>query len=192
MPKTAIGTYRLPEAKRRNQYTKRPAAPGMKVCCRCEIEKPIAEYTKNRAKPDGLDARCKECKKEVREIRREYNSAYGKKWREENRGYVEMYRKCYSDTHRLEENARLRVQAAKRRKILAENFIEEVDYNKILERDNYMCHICNKPVEPQDVHFDHVVPLSKGGAHSMENVKVAHSACNLRKGNKVTPSLKGA
>lgn len=33
--------------------------------------------------------------------------------------------------------------------------------------------------------IDHIVPLSKGGAHSMENLTVACRPCNSRKGTKV-------
>jgi 5-methylcytosine-specific restriction endonuclease McrA len=59
--------------------------------------------------------------------------------------------------------------------------VEPVDYAAVLARDGYVCHICRQDVPPDDVEFDHVMPLSKGGAHSMENVKVSHRRCNRRK-----------
>lgn len=31
---------------------------------------------------------------------------------------------------------------------------------------------------------DHVIPLSKGGTHTWDNVKLAHKRCNSKKGNK--------
>jgi len=34
----------------------------------------------------------------------------------------------------------------------------------------------------EDLHFDHVVPLSKGGPHTTENIRPSHSTCNLKKG----------
>ena|SRR5438445_2833522 len=49
--------------------------------------------------------------------------------------------------------------------------------------DGYNCHICGGVVAPSDVHFDHVIPLSRSGPHSEDNIKVAHSVCNLRKGD---------
>jgi len=63
--------------------------------------------------------------------------------------------------------------------------IGTVDYAAILERDGLWCYLCETEVEPDDVHFDHVIPLSKGGAHSMENIKVTHSLCNLSKGDRL-------
>lgn len=60
-----------------------------------------------------------------------------------------------------------------------------VSYNEILKRDGYVCHICNGVVSKGDVHFDHVIPLSRGGQHSMDNIKVSHAHCNLVKNNKL-------
>jgi 5-methylcytosine-specific restriction endonuclease McrA len=48
-----------------------------------------------------------------------------------------------------------------------------------------MCHLCGLPVGARERHWDHVVPLSKGGAHSMDNIRVSHAVCNQRKGNRV-------
>lgn len=33
--------------------------------------------------------------------------------------------------------------------------------------------------------IDHIIPMSKGGGHTWDNVQVAHRGCNTRKGNKV-------
>lgn len=33
-----------------------------KICSKCKKEKPISEFGKNKAKKDGLQAECKECK----------------------------------------------------------------------------------------------------------------------------------
>jgi 5-methylcytosine-specific restriction endonuclease McrA len=33
---------------------------------------------------------------------------------------------------------------------------------------------------------DHIIPLSKGGAHAVANLQLAHLACNIRKGNRIS------
>ncbi|MCX8507418.1 MAG: HNH endonuclease [Rhodobacteraceae bacterium] len=48
-------------------------------------------------------------------------------------------------------------------------------------RDEFCCQYCGSK---GDLTFDHVVPRSKGGVTSWENVVAACSPCNLRKGNK--------
>lgn len=62
---------------------------------------------------------------------------------------------------------------------------KRVAYAKIYEEENGVCYLCCKPVERKGAHFDHVVPLSKGGSHTFDNIRVTHRTCNLRKGAKI-------
>ena len=62
----------------------------------------------------------------------------------------------------------------------------------VYERDEWVCGICSTPVDrtlahpdPMSPSLDHVLPLSLGGHHTMENVALAHLSCNVRKGNRV-------
>jgi len=48
-------------------------------------------------------------------------------------------------------------------------------------RDEFCCQYCGSK---GDLTFDHVVPRSRGGVTSWENVVAACAPCNLRKGNK--------
>lgn len=54
----------------------------------------------------------------------------------------------------------------------------------VIRRDGFVCHLCGGAVKRGDVHLDHVIPRSKGGPDTADNLKVAHSTCNLRKGNR--------
>ncbi|MCD6151560.1 MAG: HNH endonuclease, partial [Deltaproteobacteria bacterium] len=36
----------------------------------------------------------------------------------------------------------------------------------------------------QNLHLDHIQPISKGGMHSIHNVQWLCKTCNLQKGNK--------
>ncbi|QOH59936.1 hypothetical protein C6Y44_27815 (plasmid) [Rhodococcus rhodochrous] len=52
-----------------------------------------------------------------------------------------------------------------------------------------VCHLCGGDIDSwPDLHFDHVVPLARGGEHSNDNLRPAHAGCNLRKGSSM-PSL---
>jgi len=80
----------------------------------------------------------------------------------------------------------------KRRATKKEVFVESVNSQKVFERDKWICHICKEKIDKKlkfPSHFsasiDHVIPISKGGAHSYENIRAAHYICNLRKSAKV-------
>jgi 5-methylcytosine-specific restriction endonuclease McrA len=49
-------------------------------------------------------------------------------------------------------------------------------------RDKFTCQYCGSH---EDLTFDHVIPRSKGGLTTWENVVTACSCCNLRKGDKL-------
>lgn len=53
---------------------------------------------------------------------------------------------------------------------------------EIAERDGWTCHLCGLPVDEAAASMDHLVPLSEGGPHSRENVKLAHHLCNSVRG----------
>jgi 5-methylcytosine-specific restriction endonuclease McrA len=54
----------------------------------------------------------------------------------------------------------------------------------VFERDGWVCGICGDDVEPDDASLDHIVSMSNGGSHTYDNVQCAHTACNVRKGNR--------
>lgn len=47
------------------------------------------------------------------------------------------------------------------------------------------CYYCKKSVPSKSAHIDHVIPLSKGGSHSVGNLCAACPDCNLRKNAKL-------
>ncbi|SIS80600.1 HNH endonuclease [Phaeovulum vinaykumarii] len=57
-------------------------------------------------------------------------------------------------------------------------------------RDEFRCQYCGGRFSARELTFDHVVPRSRGGRTSWENIVACCSADNLRKGNK-TPREAG-
>jgi 5-methylcytosine-specific restriction endonuclease McrA len=58
----------------------------------------------------------------------------------------------------------------------------------VLHRDNYVCQYCG--VRRNDLTIDHIIPRSRGGPDSWENVAAACLQCNVSKGNR-TPKEAG-
>ncbi len=57
-------------------------------------------------------------------------------------------------------------------------------------RDRFSCQYCGGRLPTQDLTFDHVIPRSRGGRTSWENVVTACGTCNLRKGNRMPAVVK--
>jgi 5-methylcytosine-specific restriction endonuclease McrA len=79
--------------------------------------------------------------------------------------------------------ARRRNIGGRRRARIAGAKIDPVGRRDIIERFGTVCYLCGNNVEPDDIHIDHVHPLSKGGSHTIDNLRVACSRCNTRKGS---------
>ena len=71
--------------------------------------------------------------------------------------------------------------------MLQEHFVEPVSYKKLFERDHGICQICGLPIvshSEKDLWGgtrDHIIPVSRGGAHSYDNCQLAHRICNSLK-----------
>ena len=52
-------------------------------------------------------------------------------------------------------------------------------------RDGFSCQYCGHSQPASDLTFDHVVPRSRGGRTSWDNVVAACTRCNLAKGNQL-------
>jgi 5-methylcytosine-specific restriction endonuclease McrA len=56
-------------------------------------------------------------------------------------------------------------------------------------RDRYRCQYCCVLVEAREITCDHVIPRSRGGETSWENVVAACHRCNLKKGNRLPEEI---
>lgn len=95
------------------------------------------------------------------------------------------------------DTCRGRVADRKRRHRIRENGkVENIRLGQLIVRDNNVCYLCNGCCDREDYtitrdgHFivgetypsiDHVVPISKGGTHTWDNVKLACFSCNTIK-----------
>lgn len=54
---------------------------------------------------------------------------------------------------------------------------------KVLLRDGFKCVYCGATQETTTLHIDHVIPFSKGGKNSIDNLVTACAECNISKGD---------
>lgn len=79
----------------------------------------------------------------------------------------------------------------------------DITLKRLYTRDGGICYLCGKPCNYEDYRrsdkgafiagklypsIDHVKPLSHGGTHTWDNIRLAHMICNSHKGDKI-PAL---
>lgn len=124
----------------------------------------------------------------------QYNRAYYAARKAENRVRCARWREANPDRHR-ENVARwqaanpLRVREhwiakhARRYAQIRATRRSPIDYAAILAEHGMHCYICRQPIEDRrQLHFDHVIPLARGGRHVHENIRPTHARCNMIKG----------
>jgi 5-methylcytosine-specific restriction endonuclease McrA len=52
----------------------------------------------------------------------------------------------------------------------------------VIERDGLRCVYCDEDLTDQEIHLDHVIPESKGGPTTYDNLQVTCRKCNTSKG----------
>lgn len=75
---------------------------------------------------------------------------------------------------------------------------EKYSEEQVLKLYGQCCHICSLPIDmnasrrsgvginwENGLNIDHLIPISMGGADSLDNVRPSHVICNIRKGNKI-------
>lgn len=179
-----------------------------KTCSVCREELPQADFGPDKRKRDGLNGSCRACVKiynkawrgrhpeavssyrqrwidgdgaeymrQWRADHTEERAAYLRAWHSEHPGYsTEMSAKW------MQENpVRAKVLRAEhnnlRRRRIGSGRVTATDYLAILEEFNGGCAYCAAPYE----HWDHYIPLARGGKHEAANLVPACKACNLNK-----------
>lgn len=127
---------------------------------------------------------CDACAK----ARREY-------WREHRKNNLEKTRKYDRDWKREHPESWAGKSGLRRARQLNNGF-DNHKPEDVIALYGTDCHICGKAIDMQasrkvgddgwenSLHFDHVIPLVKGGSHTLENVRPAHAYCNLKKHSK--------
>jgi 5-methylcytosine-specific restriction endonuclease McrA len=121
---------------------------------------------------------------------RQKSREYHKKNAERNRQRVKEWAKNNPDQHR---EAKLRA-GRKRRAVIKGSPTSPYTENNVISTYGINCHICGlkidlslprqvgKPGWEKGLHIDHLIPISKGGPDTLENVRPAHGRCNIDKG----------
>lgn len=105
-----------------------------------------------------------------------------KKWREENKDKLSEYQRKYLKTEKGKaNNQRGQVKRRNRMKNII-NTLTCKEWEDILKKYNFRCAYCGIEFDENNLpEKDHIVPISKGGNNTKENVVPACRRCNAKK-----------
>lgn len=118
-------------------------------------------------------------------------------WSGANAEYAATYRATHTEERRSSGRAyneahpevRVRAKYLRRAREAGLVEIEAIDLVAVAARDGWRCGLCGERVlpkarGPEGKSLDHIVPISRGGQHTMVNVQLAHFRCNAAKANR--------
>lgn len=172
---------------------------GLRVCKGCSEAKPFTEFHKDKNAPDGYRAQCKTC-------RTSFMKDYYKANEDDRRSAVQTYRDANpdvvraTDMRRYENHKDKRIALAtehasvRRARLLSRACDPGITIAGLRARDGDTCCYCHTPMDyasnphgrrnPAKATIEHVLPISRGGTHTWDNVKLACWQCNLQKNAK--------
>jgi len=146
-------------------------------CGYCEQMLPLENFWKSKSKSRGYQTYCKACsklqKRSTYSIHKIKRNAYKREWRktdENGREYNRKYRREKPHVYAAKEQ--------RRRTRLKNNgvyLVTEKEMQKMYASKCFYCKVADATT------VDHVVPIAKGGTHSIGNLLPACRPCNESK-----------
>jgi 5-methylcytosine-specific restriction endonuclease McrA len=153
-----------------------------KVCTLCNENKSVSFFHHDKSRADGYFPQCKECRKSYNKLYHINNAEKIRKrvsdWQKDNPEkrsiQVAKYAKKYPQKTRDKQHRR-------RARIKSNGvfFITKKELNKIYSSPCINCGNKN------DIVIDHIIPIVRGGSHSIGNIQPLCRSCNLYKGSKL-------
>ena len=171
-----------------------------KKCTRCKIHKlATIEFFMVNSKTHAMDIYCRCCRSELKRIHysenrikeiervKKYNKSNPeklalnmRKCRERRPEHFYLYQVEYRKNNKEQYRIHDKKKHAKRRGAInqTEHKATAKQIKELIRKSKNICYYCKSKCEPT---IDHIQPLSKGGAHSLDNLVVACKSCNCSK-----------
>ena len=148
-----------------------------KTCSICKVNQKINNFYKISG-TERFRSWCKSCYKDYNSKNKERKRVYDFEYRQVNKEHIAKVSRKYHVSHR----ERARDAAHRRRSIQMNNGSFKIYKKELLKIYNSSCFYCGSL---NKITIDHIVPISRGGTHSIGNLVAACSFCNGSKHNKL-------
>lgn len=150
-----------------------PCIVGYKDCPKCKERKHVSKFYRSGSNFDGLQGWCKAC---CRAYRKVHYATHGGKMRELHRVYNATERGKRANLRGSRKHRAHRFEAGGSH--TTEEFIE------LCEALGFRCQGHGEILLLDKLTEDHVIPLSRGGSDSIDNIQPLCRSCNASKGSK--------
>lgn len=165
----------------------------MKICSKCKTPKKLDAFTSDSTRKDGHYPQCKECRQAFREANRAKVNESKRAHYAANRDAIAIKQRAYYDA-----NLQRKLDYAKAYKRAHPELVSDYTHRRrAAKRANGVfvvpkgfmkrlyaspCFYCGTSGR---IEADHVIPISRGGRHSMGNLVPACKTCNSSKSDKL-------
>lgn len=145
-------------------------------CCECKRVRKLSEDLRKWSRDYQKYRRHTDSGYRLREIQK------SRKWRTTNPQKHKQAVKNYASlpTSKIKKKSRDHV----RRSRIHSDDANLVDLSVVWNMSSGVCYLCGDFIVKGNEQYDHVVPLTRGGRHIIDNVKATHIQCNQRKHTK--------
>jgi len=175
----------------------------MKLCIDCGLEERSGRYSyckkcHSQRSRDYYQNNKESVKERARLYRKEYYQANKNAVLGKHKEYRKNNKEAFNERDLKYQKAHPEIgrrKKARRRARLKNNAFESYTESQVLDSYGSLCHLCGLAIDlsaprhtavagwENGLHIDHVIPLSKGGDDTLENVRPSHGKCNLKKGS---------
>ena len=146
----------------------------MKTCSKCGESKPLEAYAPDKRNTDGCNTHCRVCHKEYYKANREKIKEKSRIWVLNNPEKRAVISARHSKNNRPSKNR----DVQKYRALKASNGSSLVTSTETSIIVAQPCTACGK-VGPSEV--DHIIPIARGGSHTIGNLMPLCRSCNASK-----------
>jgi 5-methylcytosine-specific restriction endonuclease McrA len=166
----------------------------MKKCSRCKIWKSIEEFSKQSRLKDGRRYWCKSCESTYNKQKKidepDKWKEYFRNWwlnhkdwdrnrRDSNPEYVKQRHHNYYENNKDKFYEKVNNRKAKIKEV--GGTITNKEWKELCNKYGNRCLRCGRKVK---LTIDHIIPLSKGGSNTIDNIQPLCGHCNPSKGAK--------
>lgn len=144
------------------------AEKGIKICTSCNEEKPYSKFNKDKNRADGFYPYCKICS----------NKTSIEHYQKNKKHYQKIHKEWYFANPGYSRHRNNKRRALQRK---AEGSYTKEEFETLCQHYGNICLCCGKK---KKLTVDHIIPLSKGGKNSIDNIQPLCLTCNKKKATK--------